>query len=171
MNLLVIRHAIAEEREEWAASGEPEEERPLTDTGRKKMKKGARGIRSLVQHIDLLATSPLTRAVQTAELVAREYDALAVVVASALEPQRSPATFLEWLRSTDQVETMAIVGHEPHLSGLVSWLLSARNGGRNGSLIELKKGGACLLDLHALEPGQAQLEWLLTAGQLRDLRD
>ena len=167
MKLLVIRHAIAEDRDRWAATGEPDEKRPLTDIGLKKMKKGASGIHSLVSRIDLLATSPLARAVQTAELVAKEYDAMAVVVASALEPQRTPATFLEWLRSLDEVECLAVVGHEPHLSGLVSWLLT----GRNGSVIDLKKGGACLLNLQALEPGQAQLMWLLTADQLRDLRE
>lgn len=168
MKLLVIRHGSAEDMDAWAATGEPDEKRPLTAEGRKKMKKAARGIRSILQSIDLLATSPLTRAVQTAELVAREYDALAVVVSSALEPDRPNAAFGEWLRSLDEVKTLAVVGHEPHLSGLVSWLLT----GESASVIELKKGGACLLEMEKLaSPGQGRLIWLLTSDQLRAVRD
>ncbi|MGH7468910.1 MAG: phosphohistidine phosphatase SixA [Longimicrobiales bacterium] len=167
MNILVVRHAIAEDAAAWAATGEPDERRPLTDEGRKKMRKGARGLRALVRRIDLLATSPLVRAVQTAEVVAREYDALAVTVSDVLAPGRQPGAFLEWLRSLDQVGTLAVVGHDPHLPALVSWLLT----GQEGGVIELKKGGACLLQLEpAGAPGNALLSWLLTPDQLRALR-
>jgi phosphohistidine phosphatase len=167
MKLLVIRHGLAEDADAWAATGEPDDQRPLTDEGRKKMKKGARGLRALLGRVDLLATSPLVRAVQTAEVVAREYDALAVSVTAVLEPSREPRVFLEWLRSLDQVQTLGVVGHDPHLPALVSWLLT----GVEGGVIELKKGGACLLQLDpANAPGGAQLQWLLTPDQLRALR-
>ena len=62
MQLLVIRHAIAVEREDFARTGKDDRLRPLTDEGRKKMKQGAKGLRQLAPRIDLLATSPLTRA-------------------------------------------------------------------------------------------------------------
>jgi phosphohistidine phosphatase len=63
--------------------------------------------------------------------------------------------------------TIAAVGHEPHLSGLVSLLLT----GRAGAVIELKKGAACLLDLgEQPAAGKARLLWALTPAQLRRLR-
>ena len=164
MKLLVIRHAIAEDREVWAKTGESDDERPLTDAGRKKMKRAARGLRRLVDSIDLLATSPLVRAVQTTEIVARKFKGVPTTVTPVLSPEQQFDAFQEWLRSVDRAELVAIVGHEPHLSGLVSWLVT----GRNGSVIELKKGAACLLELDRQRAaGTATLLWALTPGQLR----
>jgi phosphohistidine phosphatase SixA len=60
---------------------------------------------------------------------------------------------------------VAIVGHEPSLSTFASWLISARP----ESHLVLKKGGACFLELPAVEPGAGTLEWLLTPKQLRAL--
>ena len=73
MQLLVIRHAIAEEQEDFARSGRDDSERPLTDEGRDKMRRGIAGLRRMVSRIDLLASSQYTRARQTAELVAEGY--------------------------------------------------------------------------------------------------
>jgi len=67
MQLLLIRHAIAEDRFEFARTGQSDYYRPLTERGRARMARGATGLRTLVPDIDVLATSPLTRAVQTAE--------------------------------------------------------------------------------------------------------
>jgi phosphohistidine phosphatase len=62
--------------------------------------------------------------------------------------------------------TVAIVGHEPHLSGLVTWLMT----GQIDSRLELKKGAACLLRFErAPGEGEATLRWALTPSQLRDL--
>ena len=66
MKLLLVRHAIAEEREEFERTGEPDDQRPLTSEGRKKMKRAAAGLGELVNKVDILATSPLARAQQTA---------------------------------------------------------------------------------------------------------
>jgi phosphohistidine phosphatase len=168
MKLLVIRHAIAEDQEIWAKTGESDDQRPLTDAGRKKMKRAAKGLKQEVDSIDLLATSPLTRAVQTAEIVARRFKGSPTTVATVLAPDQSNESFLEWLRSIDRAELVAIVGHEPHLSKLVSWLVS----GRDGSVIELKKGAACLLEFEGLPAsGSARLLWALTPDQLRTLAE
>ncbi len=167
MKLLVIRHAIAEDQEVWAQTGESDDRRPLTDEGRKRMKRGVRGLKRQLDSIDLLATSPLTRAVQTAEIVARRYKGVPTTVTPILSPDQPYQAFLDWLRSVDRAEVVAIVGHEPHLSGLVSWLLA----GRDGSTIELKKGAACLLQLDGPgAPGAGTLLWALTPTQLRLLR-
>ena len=171
MHLLIIRHAVAEERETWAATGEPDERRPLTDEGRKKMRRAARGLRRLVPELSLLGASPLPRAAQTADIVATAYGDLTPLTIGALTPERSPADFLSWLRdAAPGHDVIAAVGHEPHLSGLVSWLLTGRAA---PSLVELRKGAACLLRFEDEVPqkGKACLEWLLQPRQLRALDD
>src|SRR5262245_13191928 len=70
MNLVVIRHAIAMERDEWARTGRPDSDRPLTDTGRRRMRKNARGLQRIAPHPDVIATSPWLRAADTARVVA-----------------------------------------------------------------------------------------------------
>ncbi len=69
MKLLVMRHAIAMDREEFARSGNPDDLRPLTARGARRMKRVAKGLRAQIESLDHLATSPLTRAVETAEIV------------------------------------------------------------------------------------------------------
>jgi phosphohistidine phosphatase len=165
MHLLVIRHAIATDREEFARTGEPDESRPLTASGRKRMERIAVGLPRLVPELDLLASSPLTRARETAGIVARVYPAAVRETVPALRPDERIPAFLEWVRTRTE-EKVAVVGHEPHLSHLVSWLLA----GRFASFLRLRKGAACLLDLGEVpSPGEAELIWLLQPRQLRHL--
>ena len=167
MRLLVIRHAEAEDKEAFAATGQDDAMRPLTERGRRRMNEGARGLRTLVTSIDLLAASPLVRAQQTAEIVAHRYGDCAVETTETLEPGTAPSRFLSWLREQDG-SVIAIVGHEPDLGTLVTWLLT----GATESHVPLGKGAACLLDLGET-PGKAKatLEWAITASQLRRLAD
>jgi phosphohistidine phosphatase len=173
MNLLVIRHAIAEDKERFAASGRNDDLRPLTEEGRSKMRRGAQGLRTVLGRIAHLASSPLVRARETAEIVAPALGAARVEIVDALRPDRSYDELLEWLQGTalpneDEDRIVGIVGHEPHLSGLVTWLMT----GGDESRIELKKGAACLLRFdRAPEEGRAILRWSLPPSQLRDLAD
>jgi phosphohistidine phosphatase len=164
MRLLVIRHAIAEDRDAFAVTGQPDANRPLTDDGRKKMKGAARGLLRVVPKVDLLATSPLLRAAQTAEIVSREYGGIESRTIEELSPERRPDELLGWLRGHHLGQTVAVVGHEPHLGFLVGWLLT----GRNDSFVELKKGGAVMLEFD--DPpsgGNAVLAWALPPRLLR----
>jgi phosphohistidine phosphatase len=166
MKLLVIRHAIAETREEFARSGKDDDLRPLTAKGEKRMLRSTAGLRRLVPEIQLLASSPLVRAVQTADIVARSYPRAARQTVEELAPDHKLPAFLRWLRERRQHEVVAAIGHEPHLSHLVSWLLA----GRFTSFIELKKGAACLLELSDVPtPAEARLLWLHQPGQLSRL--
>ena len=166
MELLVVRHAIAGEREDFARTGRPDGERPLTGAGRKRFEEGARGLLRLVPSIDLLATSPLVRAMETADVLRDAYGRLRTVKLEELSPDARPADLLPWLGAQRRRPTVAVVGHEPHLSALVEHLLT----GRSGGFLALKKGGACLLAFgRAPAAGGAELRWLLTAGQLRRL--
>lgn len=165
MQLLVVRHAIAEDREQWAPR--QDNERPLTDDGKKKMKEVAKALRSLVPKVDVLATSPLTRAVQTAGLLAKVYGTGEPVSVDALAPGQRPPALGSWLRTQSMHKTVAIVGHEPGLGAAASWLAA----GTERSFLELGKGGACLLDLgEHIEAGGGMLLWVLRPSQLRALR-
>src|SRR5688500_8362113 len=108
-------------------------------------------------------SSPLVRAMQTAEILAEEYDAKPARV-EWLRPEAPYEDFAQWARSRRDKETVVIVGHEPHLSGLVSWLLA----GAKRSLLEMKKAGACLLEMEdAAGPSSATLVWSMGPKQLR----
>lgn len=165
MKLVIIRHGAAGDREEWEGEGRDDRLRPLTPEGRKEMERVVPGLARLVPEIDVLATSPLVRAAQTAEIVAGEYDSETVVL-EALEPDRNPEEVARWLREQPTDQTVALVGHEPHLSLLAGYLLAERR----ASFIDLKKGGACQLDLTSPpKPGAGRLKWLLTPRELRRL--
>lgn len=167
MQLLLIRHAIAEEREDFSRTGKDDHLRPLTDEGRKKMKQAARGLYGLVPEIDLLATSPLTRAAQTGAILDSVYGGLEVEEIDELSPETTPAAFLLWLRQRKE-ETIAVVGHEPSLGQIFSWLLT----GTERRLLAFRKGGACLLEFpDEVAAGTATLLWALTPAQLRQLAD
>ena len=166
MRLLVIRHGIAEEQETFARTGQPDTERPLTKEGRRKMAEVALGLHTLVPELDRIASSPLVRAQQTAEIVAKAYGMDAVETTDALVPLAKPALLARWAVPYAGSYVVAVVGHEPHLSTLVTWLLC----GEDDSRIELKKGGACLLTCEG-GPSRAGgvLLWLHTPASLRRL--
>ena len=166
MDLLVVRHAIAEDRAAFARTGQDDAKRPTTPAGRRKFKRGARGLREIVKSIDVLATSALARAVETARILQKVYDLDEVTRLDALEPQADTAALVPWLRQHRGRRTVAVVGHEPHLSTLIGYLLT----GDRAGLVDLKKGGACLIGFgRDVGAGRAELRWLLTASQLRRL--
>ena len=168
LRVLVVRHAIAEDREAFAkrSPGASDGERPLTREGRRRFELGAKGLATLVPKLDALATSPLTRALETAELFAGQYKQVKLVRLSALAPQKAPGLTMEWLREQPTGRTVAVVGHEPHLGEFVSWCLS----GLRESFLELKKGSAVLLEFGGeIKPGRATLLWALKPSHLRAL--
>src|SRR5260370_20235015 len=165
MRLLLLRHAIAEEREDFARTGRDDRLRPLTDEGRKRMKQGARGLKNLVPRIDLLVTSPYARAAQTAAVVDSVYGGLKEVEIDELTPEASAADFLRWLRKCKE-ETVAVVGHEPSISLILSHLLICDE----RRIFAFRKGGACLVDFtDEVGAGTGMLLWALTPAQLREL--
>jgi len=168
MDVLIIRHAIAEERDVFSRTGEPDGLRPLTGKGIKRMRRAARGLSTLVPQLETLATSPLIRAVQTAEIVAQVYDDIDLLETDALKPSATANDTLHFLQQLAIDQTVALVGHEPSLSELIGWLTAKSD----LPFLELKKGGACLLSFYdEVYAGGATLRWLLTPAQLRGLVD
>lgn len=168
MKLVIVRHAIAEDRREFEATGHDDALRPLTEEGREKMRQAVRGLSAVLPRIDVLASSPLVRASQTAGLIAEGYHGVATCTIDELRPEANGSEFLRWLRARtiEGAEVVAAVGHEPHLGHLASWLLT----GREEPFISLKKGGALLLDFgEFLQAGLPRLVWSLTPKLLRAL--
>jgi phosphohistidine phosphatase len=166
MDLYLIRHAIAVD--EGTSEYELDSERPLTDKGRKKMRQIAKGLRNLGVEIDLILSSPYVRARETSEILADVFKAGKKIICSGnLVPMADPKLLIAEINENYSVDSIAVVGHEPYLSDLVSLLIA-----ENAKIdLTLKKGGVCCLaadDLHHRDHC-ATLEWLLTPGILVEI--
>ncbi len=167
MKLLLVRHAIAEEADAFIAAGGTDALRPLTEIGRKKMRKGANRLRSQMRSIDLLACSPLLRARETADIIARVFGEVPVIERPELDYRYPPEAVLAWLAQGPADGWVVAVGHEPQL-GLLSGLLLADD---PRPLIAFRKGGLALIEFNGRPAaGEGILHWVLTPGQLRNLK-
>ena len=163
MQLVLIRHARAEERMLFKR----DRTRALTQDGQRRMRKAVRGLHALLPGLTLIATSPLLRARQTAEIVAAGYAGIDTVSLPALSPGVAPRAVLAWLRAQPADAMLALVGHEPDLGLLAGWLLS----GKQTGFVQFKKGAAALIEFAgAPAAGKGTLAWLLTAAQLAELK-
>lgn len=165
MNLYLMRHGIAAARDD--ASVKHDGERPLTAKGVKLMRKGAKGMLRLAIPFDSVLTSPLPRARQTAEIVARILgieDRFEEI--SALAPESTVEHLVLGLTRYQGRQHLLLVGHEPLLSSFAVYLLGGQRA-INLSL-EFKKGCLCRIETETLSTGvPAKLHWLLTPKQLR----
>ncbi len=151
-SLYLIRHGIAEDRENY----EDDTLRPLTDEGRKKTKQVAKRLYDLGLRFDLLQTSPLVRAQQTAEIFTNIFDS-PVQQSSELAPEGSFEAWLQW--ATEWLSqhphparaSLGIIGHEPDLT---TWAETLLWGESKGALV-LKKAGIIGLVLPEAQPWTA----------------
>jgi phosphohistidine phosphatase len=167
VDLFIVRHAIAVER------GDPaypwDDDRPLTPEGIHKFRLVARGLEKLSVRPERILSSPLLRARQTAEILR---DAIQPHLDIENTPRLKPdADFGDSLGAVAALgaKSVAVVGHEPHLSGFASYLLCGP--GHSASLV-FKKGSAALVRFPAEPaPGLGFLEWLLQPGALRRIAE
>ena len=149
MRMYILRHGEAGRSQ----FGQPDDARTLTDEGREEMRAIGRRLADLGVDTDVILTSPLPRALETAEIVAEALDLkAAVVVDEALAPGCPPGEFQASVLRHNATRVM-LVGHEPDLSTLIGWL----TGGR----VDLPKAGFARLN-GDFEPDRAALKWLLT---------
>ena len=165
MNLYIIRHAIAAEEE---PSGD-DSQRALTDKGGKKMRQIAKGLRTLGVEFDVILSSPYLRSQETAEILADIFKMKKqIALSDNLVPMGDPDLLIAEINEKYSVDSLAIVGHEPYLTTLISLLI-----GKGVPVdVELKKGGVCRLstdDLH--HSRHATLEWLFTPGVLVEISE
>jgi phosphohistidine phosphatase len=134
------------------------------------MRQIARALRNIGVEFDLILSSPYLRACETAEILADVFKMKKKIVFSDnLIPLGNPELLIGEINEKYSVDSLALVGHEPHLSTLISMLVA-----ENAKMdITLKKGGVCYLsadDLHHHDH-RAALEWLLTPGILMEIGD
>lgn len=159
IELLLLRHGIAEERR----AGLEDRSRSLTAEGRLRTETVLRRARALDLDVQVLFSSPLTRARQTAEIAVAVGLAPSWQAAAALEPGGDAPAWLAACLGSLSLPTggrIGLVGHEPDLGLLAAQLLGARPGA-----IVLRKAGLLLLTLDPLpQPGglwKGQLSLLL----------
>ena len=165
MILYVVRHALAED-----VSAGGDEARHLTEEGRQRTQKAAAGMLALGLEFELILTSPLPRAAETAEIISSVYATgltprVLVELAVGIAPDDAVAALAPYGRN----DSVMIVGHEPQLSALISILLT---GDADSMHLRMRKGGCVALELPAnrLQPAAAELLWMMTQRQLRKLR-
>jgi phosphohistidine phosphatase len=155
MRICLVRHGIAEER----GSQADDSLRPLTERGRVRMEAAAEGLATLI-HPDLILSSPLLRARETAEIVA------AATGAPVEECDALANGDNESLLAAAYRDTVVAVGHEPHISNFLGWALGTKH-----LPVEIKKGSATLITFEGTpEPGAGTLDWFLPPRALRQLR-
>jgi phosphohistidine phosphatase len=138
MDLYLVRHAIAENR----ADGD-DDARALSAGGKAKMNRVAEGLRKLKIRPDLILTSPLVRARQTAEILAQSLHGAKVEVLPELAPAGAVVAVIPALRPHARLKAVMLVGHQPCLGELLSLLLT---GSKERILIDFKKGGAACIE-------------------------
>jgi phosphohistidine phosphatase len=167
MEIILIRHAKAETRD--ANSWPDDDLRPLTAEGRAEQRAAARAMKKMGIKFDFLVTSPLLRAKETADLVAKSYRwSEAAQVAEDLGHEYSVGAVVKLLAKFPPDAAVALVGHEPDLSDLASALVS-KNGDVN---IAVKKSGVVGIEFDGpAEAGKGTLLFHLKPGHLRKLAE
>lgn len=137
MRVFIVRHAIAEER----SPDVPDDARALTRRGKRRFRRAARGLARLFSKPDLLLTSPLVRARQTARLAGRAWK-VSVQEENALAGG-SIQDLDDVLRRLPAGSSVGLVGHEPQVSEFLAHLLGSTHPDR----LTFKKGGVAVIDL------------------------
>jgi phosphohistidine phosphatase len=163
MELYILRHGEAGKR---IPSGGRDSERALTVSGQEEVEEVARALVKLDIKFDFIATSPLKRSSQTAEIVSKE---LKVKKGSLeewdeLKPEGKRAELYHKLSQFKPESSVLLVGHEPYLSTMIS---EVAFGNGDGGIV-LKKAGFAKLGITSFHPKvKGELRWLLTPKHLK----
>src|SRR6266700_1431753 len=145
MKLYFLRHGEAD----WPNWKKPDDERPLTKRGKREMRDVAKFLDRLKVRPDLIVTSPLPRAAQTAEIAA-DYLKAKVRKDESLAPGFGRSK-LRIVLKRHHAKALMLVGHEPDLTNVIS--------GLTGASLKLSKAGVALIDVNP-EFEEGKLLWL-----------
>ena len=162
MELYVVRHGIAIDREDPKCPPDPE--RYLTEEGIEKTKRVAAAVAALGASPDLLLSSPYVRAMQTAEIFASalDYSKQKIRRTDLLLPGAEPSLFFRELAKDKQTSTLFVFGHAPQLDDIIAAALGSKH-----HITSLKKAGVALIELKRISPPNGQLVWLAPPKVLR----
>jgi phosphohistidine phosphatase len=161
MKLTIIRHAIAVPA---GTAGIPDDERPLTKEGKRRFRRAARGLAEICEPPDVLLTSPLPRALETAAIAGLAWGGPTPTPEPALA-HGSVEDIIGLLTGLPRDGRVALVGHEPTLSSLLARLLGSHAGER----FAFRKGGVAQVDVPGAPPEGGRLEWFMRPRLLRAL--
>ena len=156
MQLYLLRHGIAEDAKIGGSDGD----RALTPEGRRKLRDVMKLAREAGVSPELIISSPLKRALQTADIAKRAlgYEEQ-IVTSDLLTPGTSPEDAWEEVRAHRDLQSLLLVGHNPLFAALAAYLLGTPN-----AHIEFKKGAIMRVDFEkfSVQP-RGVLRWYLTA--------
>lgn len=164
MELIIVRHGIAEtlgKRNEFS-----DEKRLLTAEGRSRMREIVKGLTKLGIEVDSVVSSPLARALETAEILAAGigFNKKDIKTSENLSPGSACEKLFAEIKSRPGAESIVLVGHQPDLGILISKVIH----GTGYASLQLKKGSVCCVNVTETVPTlRGDLMWLLTPRQLR----
>jgi phosphohistidine phosphatase len=165
VDIVLVRHAIAEERDPMRWSHDAL--RPLTACGRERFEPAARGLGTIVGRVETVLASPYVRAWDTARILSDQADWPAPVSCPELAAHATVGEALAVLVAMPNAGTAVCVGHEPNLTLLAQALLRAKDA---GEVPWFKKGGAlCVRFRGTVEPGRGKLHWAHAPKELRNV--
>jgi phosphohistidine phosphatase len=162
MQLYIVRHGIAIDREDPKCPPDPE--RYLTEEGVEKTKRVAKGLAALGATPGLFISSPYTRALQTAEIFADalDYSRQKIRRTELLLPGAEPSLLFREIAREKQASAIFLFGHAPQLDDLIAAALGSKR-----HLTSMKKAGVALVELKRISPPMGVLAWLATPKILR----
>ena len=162
MLVYFLRHASAGQRKSDPLK---DEKRPLDRDGIEQCGLIGRALAALQTHVDVVISSPLKRATQTASLVANELAHEGkIVLDPALRPEATYVQFRDLLTKYGNQEAIVVVGHNPNLSEFLGRLV----GGGSRAGIDLKKAGVARVEV---DHHRGVLHWCLTPKVVRTLAE
>lgn len=163
--LYLMRHGIAED----AGPGLSDAQRALTAEGVVKTRRVALGLAGLGVRPDVILASPLRRAAETAAIVAEILGPAQVTNYPALAAGATPDAILDGLRPWRRSQQVLLVGHQPDLGALASYLLT---GSAERTHLPFKKAAVAAIAIGDLPPTSVgTLEWFLPPTALRAIAD
>ncbi len=159
MLLYILRHGEAIEQ------GYEDVDRPLSSVGKEQSLVAANALKKLGASLDAIITSPLERAKQAARIIEKELEIKNLVTTQYLIPGSDHLELISQLNELG-CNQFLLVGHEPHLSALISLLIN----GKTYTHVEIKKGSLALVETPTpIETGKGSLKWLLNLDLLKRL--
>ena len=172
MDIFILRHGEAGKK---VATGAKDSERPLTVAGQKEVADIANSLKDLEIKFDLIISSPLKRAHQTAAIVAKIFKKEKKMEDwNELKPEGNRQELYRKLSSptaNKQYSSVLIVGHEPYLTDMISDIISDGEDGVGGHIV-LKKAGLARIGITSFTPPNihGELKWLLTPKHMKNIR-
>jgi phosphohistidine phosphatase len=165
MELYIVRHGIAIDREDPKCPPDPE--RFLTPEGIEKTRQAAKGVAEIASIPDLILTSPYVRAAQTAEIFATalEYSKQKIRKSDLLLPGAEPLQLFRELAKDKDLSSVFVFGHAPHLDDLMAMAVGTKH-----HITALKKAGVAFVELRRLVPPSGELVWLGTPKLFRKIK-